>query len=135
MQGNGNPLQCSCLENPMDRRAWWAIVHEATKSWTWQRFSTSQVNGHLDCLHILATMTSTAMIICIQVFVCTYAFVPHFISDSLGLDPLSCGTFTFNVVRKYQTGFQSGCTIYIPTAMFKSFIFSTSSPTLVIICF
>ena len=47
------------------------------------------------------------------------SFVPHFISDSLELDSLSCGTFTFNVVRKYQTGFQSGCTIYIPTAMFK----------------
>ena len=26
-EGNGNPLQCSCLENPMDRGAWWAIVH------------------------------------------------------------------------------------------------------------
>ena len=25
--GNGNPLQYSCLENPMDRRVWWAIVH------------------------------------------------------------------------------------------------------------
>ena len=25
--GNGNPLQCSCLENPMDRGAWWAAVH------------------------------------------------------------------------------------------------------------
>ena len=24
---NGNPLQCSCLENPMDREAWWATVH------------------------------------------------------------------------------------------------------------
>ena len=24
---NGNPLQCSCLENPMDRGAWWATVH------------------------------------------------------------------------------------------------------------
>ena len=24
-EGNGNPLQCSCLENPMDRGAWWAI--------------------------------------------------------------------------------------------------------------
>ena len=26
-EGNGNPLQCSCLENPMDRGDWWAIVH------------------------------------------------------------------------------------------------------------
>ena len=32
--GNGNPLQHSCLENPMDRGAWWAIVHGVRKSWT-----------------------------------------------------------------------------------------------------
>ena len=31
--GNGNPLQYSCLENPMDT-AWWATVHGITKSWT-----------------------------------------------------------------------------------------------------
>ena len=33
-EGKGNPLQYSCLENPMDRGAWWATVHGATKSWT-----------------------------------------------------------------------------------------------------
>ena len=32
--GNGNPLQYSCLGNPMDGEAWWAIVHGVTKSWT-----------------------------------------------------------------------------------------------------
>ena len=32
--GNGNPLQYSCLENPMDRRAWQATVHGVAKSWT-----------------------------------------------------------------------------------------------------
>ena len=31
--GHGNPLQHSCLENPMDRRAWWATVHGVAKSW------------------------------------------------------------------------------------------------------
>ena len=31
-EGNGYPLQYSCLENPMDRGAWWATVHEVTKS-------------------------------------------------------------------------------------------------------
>ena len=31
---NGNPLQYSCLENSMDRGAWWAIVHEISKSQT-----------------------------------------------------------------------------------------------------
>ena len=32
--GNGNPLQCSCLENSMDRGAWWATVHRFAKSRT-----------------------------------------------------------------------------------------------------
>ena len=32
--GNGNPLQYSCLENPMDRGAWRATVHRVTQSWT-----------------------------------------------------------------------------------------------------
>ena len=31
--GNGNPFQCSCLENHMDRGAWRAMVHGLTKSW------------------------------------------------------------------------------------------------------
>ena len=33
--GHCNPLQCSCLENPMHRGAWWATVHRVAKSWTW----------------------------------------------------------------------------------------------------
>ena len=33
-EGNGNPLQYSCLENPMDRGAWWDTVHGVAKSWT-----------------------------------------------------------------------------------------------------
>ena len=39
--GNGNPLQCSCLENPMDRGDWWATVHWVAKNQTWlKRLST-----------------------------------------------------------------------------------------------
>ena len=33
-EGNGNPLQYSCLGNPMDRGAWWVKVHGVAKSWT-----------------------------------------------------------------------------------------------------
>ena len=33
-EGNGNSLQYSCLENPMDKGAWWATDHGVTKSWT-----------------------------------------------------------------------------------------------------
>ena len=40
--GHGNPLQYSCLENPMDRRVWQAIVHGVTKSGTWLK----QVSMH-----------------------------------------------------------------------------------------
>ena len=32
--GNGSPLQYSCLDNPMVRGAWWATVHKVAKSWT-----------------------------------------------------------------------------------------------------
>ena len=40
---NGYPLQYSCLENPMDRGAWWSTVHMVAKSWTWR----SHFNGSL----------------------------------------------------------------------------------------
>ena len=33
-EGNGNPLQYSCLENPRDRGAWWAAIYGVTQSWT-----------------------------------------------------------------------------------------------------
>ena len=34
VEGNGNPLQCSCLENPRDRGAWWAAVSGVTQGRT-----------------------------------------------------------------------------------------------------
>ena len=33
-EGNGNPLQCSCLENPRDGGVWWAAVYGVAQSWT-----------------------------------------------------------------------------------------------------
>ena len=44
--GHGNPLQYSCLENPMDRRAWQATVHRVTKSWTCLKW----LSMHTSCL-------------------------------------------------------------------------------------
>ena len=43
-EGNGNPLQYSCLENSMDRGAWWATVHRVTKCQT----------GLSECMHVCA---------------------------------------------------------------------------------
>ena len=41
-EGNGTPLQYSCLENPMDGGAWWAAVYGVAQSWTWlKRLSSS----------------------------------------------------------------------------------------------
>ena len=41
-EGNGSPLQCSCLENPKDRGAWWAAVCGVAQSQTWlKRLSSS----------------------------------------------------------------------------------------------
>ena len=41
-EGNGNPLQYSCLENPMDRGAWQATVHRVTNSWMWLKQPSTQ---------------------------------------------------------------------------------------------
>ena len=40
-EGNGNPLQCSCLENPRDGGAWWAAVYGVTQSRTWLKHLSS----------------------------------------------------------------------------------------------
>ena len=64
-EGNGNPLQYSYPENPMDRGAWWATVHGVTKSRTWLRDPTfilrnrfTKVNFHLI---VLVFFTSSSM--------------------------------------------------------------------------
>jgi len=46
-EGNGNPFQCSCLENPRDRGAWWAAVHGVAQSWTLLKWLRSSSRGYL----------------------------------------------------------------------------------------
>ena len=46
-EGNGNPLQCSCLENPRDGRAWWAAVHGVAQSRTWLKQLSSSSSGQI----------------------------------------------------------------------------------------
>ena len=47
--GRGNPLQCSCLENPVDRGAWRATVHGMAQSWT----RLKQLTSHASVVRIL----------------------------------------------------------------------------------
>ena len=44
-EGHGNPFRYSCLENPMDRGAWQAMVHRVAKSWTRLRRLSMHANG------------------------------------------------------------------------------------------
>ena len=49
-EGNGNPLQCSCLENPKDGGAWWAAVYGVAQSWTrLKRLSSSSSHKEPTC--------------------------------------------------------------------------------------
>ena len=59
--GSGNPLQYSCLKNPMDRGAWWVIIHGVTKEWgmTLQLNTTSSVQ-FLSCVQLSATSWTVA---------------------------------------------------------------------------
>ena len=50
-KGNSNPLQYSCLENPMDRGAWWATVHGVAKSQT--RLNRLSM---CTCTHMISTL-------------------------------------------------------------------------------
>ena len=47
--GNGNPLQCSCLENPRDTGAWWAAIYGVAQSWTQLKQLSSSSIESLDC--------------------------------------------------------------------------------------
>ena len=75
--GNGNPLQYSCLENPMDRGTWRATVHGVAKSWT--RLST-----HAHILKIYWICYSIASILCFGFF-CSRSY--EILAPSPGIKP------------------------------------------------
>ena len=67
-EGNGNPLQCSCLENPRDGGAWWAAIYGVAQSRTWlKRLSSSRssssfwATGALGCTNLSPTWASPSL--------------------------------------------------------------------------
>ena len=66
-EGNGTPLQCSCLENPRDRGAWWAAVHGVAQSRTRLKrlssssSSSSSRHSNPTCADSLVTLTGPSV--------------------------------------------------------------------------
>ena len=52
-EGNGNPLQCSCLENPRDGGVWWAAIYGVAQSRTWLKWLSSSNNSILKSRDII----------------------------------------------------------------------------------
>ena len=86
-EGNGNPLQCSCLENPRDGGAWWAAIYGVAQSRT--------------RLKRLSSSSSSYEHLC-TIFLWTYIF------NFLGVKFLGCKVWHF---QKLPNVFQSDCTI------------------------
>jgi len=131
-EGNGNPLQCSCLENPRDRGAWWAAIYGVAQSRTGlKRLSSSSsssislygrttvcspVDKRLCCFQFLAIIGKTAVNICGQVLVCILYilwFLLGFLDMRL-LDHMASGCFKFR--RNYQTFSKKPVPFCIPTS-------------------
>ena len=106
-EGNGNPLQCSCLENPRDGGAWWAAVYGVTQSRTWlKRLSSSSpyhlchpfcwfhfTHCHSSCVRPCQSWCRTIMEGCCEVF------RKHFL-QSMGVPLLPEDTLTFAVTGR-----------------------------------
>ena len=71
-EGNGNPLQCSCLENSKDRGAWWAIAHGVAKGQTWLgdfHFYMERLHSYL-CIILFSVFTNFKIsFMCSQIYI------------------------------------------------------------------
>ena len=76
-EGNGNPLQYSCLENPMDGRTWWAAICGVAQSWTQLKRLSSSNSSILKIyfpepwVHILC-LTLFFLVLCVNLFFCLF---------------------------------------------------------------
>ena len=72
IEGNGNPLQCSCLKNPRDGGAWWAAVYGITQSRTRLKWFSSSSSSNIKICMIVAVMKSVLNNSC-----CSTAYLEH----------------------------------------------------------
>ena len=64
-EGNGNPFQCSCLENPRDGGAWWAAIYGVTQNWTrLKRLSSSSSSNALQTPWVILELNDVPLSLC-----------------------------------------------------------------------
>ena len=74
-EGNVNPLQCSCLENPRDRGAWWAAVYGVAQSWTRLKWLTAAAACPLSWwCHLTILSSVTPFSFCLPSFPASESF-------------------------------------------------------------
>ena len=70
-RGHGNPLQYSCLENPMDRGAWWATVHRVAKNQTWLKWLNAHAHTNFITISYIALTIGTILNL-LQTIICSF---------------------------------------------------------------
>ena len=95
-EGNGNPLQCSYLENPRDRGAWWEAIYGVAQSWTrLKRLSSKHINIYpyiyLYLLYIYVYVHICIFIhIYLYIYILTCIFISIYIDINVVVESLSC---------------------------------------------
>ena len=89
-EGNGNPLQCSCLENPRDGGAWWAAVYGVAQSRTWLKRCSSSSKAHLTS-H--SSMSGTRWVL-----------IPSWLSGSLRIFLYSSSVYSYHFLISSASG-------------------------------
>ena len=76
-EGNGNPLQCSCLENPRDGGASWAAVYGVAQSRTWLKRLSSSSSSNKSCMNMVSLSPLQYLIVQICLFRSNYMLITN----------------------------------------------------------
>ena len=123
-EGNGNPLQCSCLENPRDGRAWWAAVYGVAQSQTrLKRLSSSSSSSVGNLCDSLNVFTASSAIPSFIPYIGNFFFPDQSTERSI------------NYIDPVKRQLQSSLIFYILIILLISVLYSFLLPTLVLIMF
>ena len=116
-EGLSNPLQYSCLENFMDRGAWWAMVHRVAKSWTWLKrlsmHACKNVNKHYSSVFsIFGALCKWNHTICAFVFVFFHWTLSSWNSPGTACVVMICFSHCIIVENHKSTAYGLFCRIW-----------------------